>query len=70
MSERIGRFVRNFVTAAGNCILEDYEVLVPAILAMACAGMFLLFYHIIFDPDSADISSRLAFLSINPDKWR
>jgi hypothetical protein len=68
MPERIGRFIRNFVTAAGHCILEDDEVLVPAILAMACAGMFLLFYHIIFDPDSADLRSA-AILSISPKIW-
>jgi hypothetical protein len=68
-SERISRFFKNFIAAAGHCLWEADEVVVPVIAAVACASLFWLAYEVIFDSDSVNVASRLALLSIDPDKW-
>jgi len=68
-SERISRFCKNFCCAAGHCLWEADEVWVPVIAAVACASLFWFAYEVMFDPDSVEVASRLAVLSINPDKW-
>jgi hypothetical protein len=74
--ERISRFFKNFVAAAGHCLLEEGEVLGPVLLLLSLVGvlwlafaMVQLAYEIIWDPNAADVASRLASLSIDPSKW-
>lgn len=47
-----------------------------AVIAIFCAGItclaygvFQITYELMFDPNAADIASRLAGISINPEKW-
>jgi len=54
-SERISRFFKNFCCAAGRCLWEADEVLVPVIAAVACASLFWFAYEVMFDPDSVDV---------------
>jgi hypothetical protein len=68
-NEQISRFFKDFVAAAGNCLWEADEVFVPVLAVVACASLFWLAYELMFDPDSVNIASRLAVLSIDPDKW-
>jgi hypothetical protein len=36
---------------------------------VACASLVWLAYEVMFDSDSVNIASRLAVLSIDPEKW-
>ena len=72
--------MKNFFHALGHCVLEDAAcvggVLGLLIVAAACAfascffcGFFRVAYELMFDPNAADVASRLAAISISPEKW-
>lgn len=71
---RVFRFFKSFASVLVHCVGEDGEVLAPAILVLACLGVFCLFgimvHDLILDPNSIDVASRLNSLSIDPDKWK
>jgi hypothetical protein len=71
--ERVSRFARNFVAALGHCVSEELELIVPVGLIFACLVIFAtivqIVYEVLFDPNSADVSARLASLSIDPSNW-
>jgi len=79
--ECVSRFARNFVAALGHCVSEELELLGPALLILVGVGGLLFLatalqigYELAFDPNSADVSARLASLSIDPrsidpSKW-
>ena len=76
IGERTVRFIKNFCAALGHCVFEDGDALTLAIPVFVCIGLLMLFvnalgvgYELIFDPNSADVSARLARLSIDPTKW-
>jgi hypothetical protein len=76
MKSRMCRFGNNFLAALGHCALEESEPIGPVLLVVALVGLLLLFsvvtriaYEIFLDPNSADVSARLACLSIDPSKW-
>jgi hypothetical protein len=73
--ERTVRFIKNFCAALGHCVFEDGDVLTLAIPVLACIGLLMIFvgalgvgHELVFDPNSADVSARLARLSIDPTK--
>jgi len=56
--------------------LEESELIGPVLLVFSLVGFLLFFsvfvqiaYEMILDPNSADVSARLACLSIDPSKW-
>jgi len=58
-------------------VADDLEALETAVLILlgivvvfciCCFGVVI--HDLIFDPDSTDVATRLAQLSINPDKWK
>jgi hypothetical protein len=75
-SERQERLARSFVAALSECVLEEWELIAPACMALLCLG-FCLFvycfgvavYQLMFDPNAVDVASRLDMLSIDPHKW-
>ena len=76
ISERTVRFINNFCAALGHCVFENGDALTLAIPVFVCIGLLMLFvnalgvgYELISDPNSADVSARLARLSIDPTKW-
>jgi hypothetical protein len=76
ISDPTVRFIKNFGAALGHCVFEDGDALTIAIPVFACIGLLMLFvsalgvgYELMFDPNSADVSARLARLSIDPTKW-
>lgn len=76
MKKRITGFGKNFLAALGHCALEEAELIGPVLLVFSVVGLLLVFsvvmrigYEIVLDPNSADISARLACVSIDPSKW-
>ena len=76
MKKRITGFGKNFLAALGHCMLEEAELIGPVLLVFSVVGLLLVFsvvmrigYEIVLDPNSADISARLACVSIDPSKW-
>jgi hypothetical protein len=72
--------VKNFFHALGRCVLEDATcvggVLGLLVVAAACVfafcffyGFFQVAYELMFDPNAANIASRLSLVSISPEKW-
>lgn len=54
-------------------LLEVGELLlylvVPVVLIFGLYLVASMAYHLMFDPNAVDVSSRLDLLSIDPDKW-
>jgi hypothetical protein len=73
MRERSERFLKNFFGALGHCVLEDAGCAVPAAACVFIVCFFYVFfqvgYELVFDPNAADVASRLAAVSISPEKW-
>jgi hypothetical protein len=76
MKSRIPRFGTNFLAALGHCALEESELIGPVLLVFGLVGLLLVLsvvtriaYEIFLDPNSADVSARLACLSIDPGNW-
>jgi len=77
MGDRIEAFLKKLAKVAGRCVVEDFEVLPPAVLilfcivAVSCICCFGIVIHdFMLDPDSTDVATRLTQLSIDPDKWK
>lgn len=70
--QRVEKFVKDFFSALGHCLVEDAEVLDIAIVVVVCFGAFWLLavvvHEFIFDPH-VTTAAALDSLSINPDKW-
>jgi hypothetical protein len=76
VKKRITGFGKNFLAALGHCALEEAELTGPVLLVFSVVGLLLVFsvvvgiaYEIILDPNSTDVATRLACLSIDPSKW-
>ena len=73
----VSRFVQNFVAALGHCLLEEGEGLGLVLILLSFVGVLWLVsgtvqlaYEIVWDPSAADVTARLASLSIDPSNWR
>ncbi len=73
MRERTERFLENFLGALGHCVLEDLGCAVPAAACFFVICFFYVFfqvgYGLMFDPNATDVATRLAAISISPEKW-
>jgi hypothetical protein len=69
MLARTRRFLKDVVCAAWLCVSEEPGTLVPAILITLVFGLLWLAFDMVLEGDAADVASRLASLSINPNNW-
>jgi hypothetical protein len=73
MRERSEWFLKNFCGALGHCAVEDLGCAVPAAACIFIVCFLYVFfqvgYELMFDPNAADVSARLAVISISPEKW-
>jgi len=76
MKRRIFRFGKNFLAALEHCALEESKLIGPVLLVFVLVGWLMVFSvvtriacEIFLDPNSADLSARLACLSNDPGKW-
>jgi hypothetical protein len=74
--ERRERLARSFGAALLECLLEAWDLIPLACLAVLCLGFCLFVYafgvavfQLMFDANAVDVASRLDMLSIDPDKW-
>ena len=77
MHDQIERFLKGLTEVLSRCVVEDFEILEPAVLILLCVAIVffvccfrVVIHDFIFDPASADLATRLTQLSINPDKWK
>ena len=51
--------------------LQGIAVIATFCACIACVayGVFQITYELMFDPNAADVASRLAGISISPEKW-
>ena len=74
--QRVCKFVKNFVAALGHCAIEEGELGAPVLFLIAAAGFVWLLsivmqvgYEMVWDPNSTDVTGRLAQLSIIHNRW-
>jgi hypothetical protein len=73
MREHSERFLKNLFGALAHCIFEELGCAVPAAACVFIVCVFYIFflvgYELVFDPNANDVATRLAGISISPEKW-
>jgi len=71
--DRGRRFAKKLGEMLLECLFETEELFPHALLLLFLGfGVYLvagMTYHLMFDPNAVDVSSRLDLLSIDPDTW-